>query len=268
MFKILFIGDIIGKIGRAGVKNLLPKLKKSLKLDLVIANVENLAHGKGVTEKTLNEIKEVGVDVFTSGNHIWKKRKEVEEIFKKQNFFLLRPANYPPNVSGIGEKIFITNNKEKILIINLIGRVFFKEDFDCPFRVIDKILKKYKKEKLNAIIIDFHAEATSETKALGFYVDGRVSAILGTHSHIPTADAKILPNKTAYVTDTGMTGAENSVIGVEKESVIKTYLTQINHQFIFPEKGECTFNSVLVEIDLKTGKAIKIKRVDKKTTVN
>lgn len=266
MFKILFIGDIIGKIGRAGVRNLLPKLKKSFKIDLVLANVENLAHGKGVTDKTLKEIKEAGVDIFTSGNHIWKKRKEVEEIFQKQKFFLLRPANYPPNVPGVGEKIF-TINKEKILIINLIGRVFFKEDFDCPFRIIDKILKKYKKEKLSAIIIDFHAEATSETRALGFYVDGRVSAVLGTHSHIPTADAKILPNGTAYITDTGMVGAENSIIGVEKESVIKTYLTQINHQFVFPEKGECAFNSVLVELDLKTAKAIKIKRVDKKTMV-
>ncbi|MFH1838418.1 MAG: TIGR00282 family metallophosphoesterase [Candidatus Kuenenbacteria bacterium] len=266
MFKILFIGDIIGKIGRAGVRKLLPKLKKSLKINLVLANVENLAHGKGVTDKTLKEMKDAGIDIFTSGNHIWKKRKEVEEIFQKQDFFLLRPANYPPDVPGVGERIF-TINKEKILIINLIGRVFFKENFDCPFRTIDKILKKYKKEKLSAIIIDFHAEATSETRALGFYVDGRVSAILGTHSHIPTADAKILLNGTAYVTDTGMVGAENSVIGVEKESVIKTYLTQINHQFVYPEKGECAFNSVLVEIDLKTNKAIKIKRVDRKTII-
>ncbi|MBI4652634.1 TIGR00282 family metallophosphoesterase [Candidatus Kuenenbacteria bacterium] len=266
MFKILFIGDIIGKIGRGGVNNLLSKLKKSFKIDLVIANVENLAHGKGVTDKTLKEIKNAGVDIFTSGNHIWKKRKEVEEIFKKQNFFLLRPANYPTDVPGIGEKIF-TIKKEKILVINLIGRVFFKENFDCPFRAIDKILKKYKKEKLSAIIIDFHGEATSETKAFGFYVDGRISAILGTHSHIPTADAKILPNGTAYITDTGMVGAENSVIGVEKESVIKTYLTQINHQFIYPEKGECAFNSVLIEIDLKSGKAINIKRIDRKTMV-
>jgi len=267
MFKILFIGDIIGKIGRAGVRNLLPKLKKSLKIDLVIANVENLAHGKGVTERTLNEIKEAGVDIFTSGNHIWKKRTEAEEIFKKQDFFLLRPANYPTGVLGVGEKIFITENKEKILVINLIGRVFFKEDFDCPFRAIDKILKKYKKEKLNAIVIDFHAEATSETRALGFYVDGRISAIFGTHSHVPTADAKILSNGTAYITDAGMVGAENSVIGVEKESVIQSYLTQINHQFVFPEKGECVFNSVLTEIDLKTGKAVNIKRIDRKTMI-
>ncbi|PKL72513.1 TIGR00282 family metallophosphoesterase [Candidatus Kuenenbacteria bacterium HGW-Kuenenbacteria-1] len=266
MFKILFIGDIFGKVGRAGVCELLPKLKKNLKINLVIANVENLAHGKGVTERTLKEIKEAGVDVFTSGNHIWKKRKEAEEIFQKQDFFLLRPANYPMGVPGIGEKIF-TIDKKKILIINLIGRVFFKEDFDCPFRTIDKILKKYKKEKLFAIIIDFHKEASSEARALGFYVDGRVSAVLGTHTHVPTADTKILPNGTAYVTDAGMVGAEDSVIGVEKESVIESYLTQINHQFVFPEKGECVFNSVLLEIDLKTGKAINIRRVDKKTMI-
>ncbi|MEK9129930.1 MAG: TIGR00282 family metallophosphoesterase [Patescibacteria group bacterium] len=266
MFKILFIGDIVGKIGRAGVRQLLPKLKKSFKIDLVLANVENLAHGKGVSEKTLKEIQEAGVDIFTSGNHIWKKRKEVEEIFEKQNFFLLRPANYPSGVSGVGERIF-TINKKKILVINLIGRVFLKENFDCPFRTIDKILKKYKKEKLTAILIDFHAEATSETRAMGFYVDGRVSAVFGTHTHVPTADAKILPNGTAYVTDAGMVGAEDSVIGVEKENVIKMYLTQINHQFVYPEKGECVFNAVLIEIDLKTNKVASIKRVDRKIII-
>jgi metallophosphoesterase (TIGR00282 family) len=262
---ILFFGDIIGKIGRQAIKKILPELKKKYEPDLVIANAENIAHGLGVTEKTINEMVESGIDVFTSGNHIWDK-EEVLEILKKNKIILLRPANYPPGAPGVGHKLLEIGTK-KLLVVNLIGRVFFREQFDCPFRKIDEILEEYKNEKLNGIVIDFHAEATSEKVALGWHTDGRVSAVIGTHTHVPTADPKILPEGTAHITDAGMVGAKDSIIGDDKTNILKRFLTQIPYPLEVPEEGICQVNAMLLEIDTKTGKAKSIKRIDEEVRV-
>jgi len=209
-FKILFFGDIVGKIGRKAIKKVIGDYKKKYSPDFIIANAENLAHGTGATESTLNEMLEAGINFFTSGNHIWKK-KEIISVFEEKRIPLIRPANYPEGAPGQGYQLVEVGTK-KLLVVNLLGRVFMKEDMDCPFRKIDEILKKYSKENLSGIFVDFHAEVTSENVAFGFYVDGRVSAVVGTHTHIPTADNKILPQGTAYVTDVGMVGARDSVL--------------------------------------------------------
>lgn len=256
--KILFFGDIVGKPGRKAIKKILPDLKEKHSPDFIIANAENLAHGKGINEKTIKEMTEAGIDAFTSGNHIFQ-RKEGLPLLEKRDTNIIRPANYPPQAPGAGFKFFSIRTK-KLLLINLIGRVFFREDYDCPFRTIDNILEKAQAEKPNAIIVDIHTEATSESKALGFYLDGRVSAVFGTHTHVPTADAEILGKYTAYVTDVGMVGVKDSVLGVEKESVIEQFLTQLPFKFDILERGICEVNSILVEIDEK-GKAKKIEKI-------
>ncbi len=267
MLKILFFGDIVGKIGREAIKKILPELKKKLKPNLILANGENLAHGAGVTKKILKEIKQSGIDFLTSGNHIWEK-KEIEEIFQDPEFkdFIIRPANYPEGLLGKGEQILVTG-KFSLLVINLLGRVFIKENLDCPFRKLDQILEIYKTKKLSGILVDFHAEATSEKNAFGWWADGRVSAVFGTHTHIGTIDAKILPKGTAYITDIGMVGAKDSIIGVKKDGPIKEFLTQIPQTFEIPEKGEVVINSVYLEINPKTKKATKIKRIDLETII-
>lgn len=267
MIKILFFGDVVGKIGRHGLKKILPTLKKKYKPDLVIANGENLAHGLGVTKKILIEIKGAGVDFLTSGNHIWKK-KEIEEIFKDPEWqdFVIRPANWPEGVPGEGAKL-LKVGKFFVLVINLMGRVFIGQDLDCPFRKLDEILAQYKGKKINAILVDIHGEATSEKVAMGWYADGRVSAVLGTHTHVGTADAKILPQGTAHITDAGMVGAKDSVIGMRKEQPLAGFLTQLPQAFEPPEKGEVIINAVYLEIDPKTKKAKKIQRVDLETEV-
>ncbi len=256
--KILFFGDVVGKIGRRAVAKILPQLRKKYDPDLVIANAENLAHGLGVTAKTLDELIEAGVDFCTSGDHIFDK-KEVFEILEKKDL-LMRPANYPPGVPGVGAKLLEIGTKH-VLVINLIGRVFFKNQYDCPFRRIDEILEEYKNINLSAIIIDFHAEATSEKNGLAHYLDGRVSAVLGTHTHIGTDDYQILPGGTAFVTDVGMVGAKDSIIGVEKKNIIKNFLTQIPQLHEIPEKGTCVVNAIYLEINPKTRKAVKIKKI-------
>ncbi len=259
--KILFFGDIIGKIGRQAIKKVLPELRKKYEPDLVIANVENLAHGKGVTEKTLKEMMEVNIDAFTSGNHIINKG-DYKKILEDKNYPLVRPANYPPNVPG-RQYLKIRHKNKNVYIINLIGRVFFKENFDCPFRKFDELYKLLKLKKNDIIIVDFHAEATSEKNAFGFYVDGRASAVLGTHTHIPTADEKILAGGTGYITDVGMTGPLDSVLGVKKEGILKTFLTQIGNKHEMIETGKVVINAVIVEIDKKNGKCKNIKRIKK-----
>ncbi len=259
--KILFFGDIIGKIGRKAIKKNLPELKKEFKPDLIIANVENLAHGIGVTKKTLQELTESGIDFFTSGNHIFKK-PEAKIILNEKNSNLIRPANYPDNHPGNGAKIFEIGSKS-VLIINLIGRVFMKDQVGCPFKKIDQILERFDLTKISAIIIDFHAEATSEKQALGWYVNGRVSALFGTHTHVPTADSKILNNGTAFITDVGMVGAFESVIGDKIEPIVKSFLTETNPKIEIPKEGLVQINAVLAEIDGKTKKAVNLKRVDK-----
>jgi len=263
--KILFLGDIFAKIGRQAVIKALPKLKKEYDPDLIIANAENLAHGQGVTEATLREMQNAGIDYFTSGNHVWKKN-DAYIIMNKKDSPLIRPANYPENTPGHGEKIIQVGVKN-ILIINLIGRVFFRENFDDPFRSVDKILDKHKNRDLAAIIVDFHAEATSEKRAMGFYLDGRVSAMIGSHTHIQTADDQILENGTAYISDVGMNGSKDSVIGLDKRIIIKNFLTQINEPGEIPETGLCQINGVYLEINPKTQKAAKITRINQEVEI-
>lgn len=258
--KILFSGDIVGKLGRQTVVRLLPELKKKLKPDLIIANVENVTHGTGINLKSYEELKLAGVDFFTSGNHVFERKEGLQLLAEKTD--LIRPANYPPGLPGKGVQLIEVGTK-KILIVNLIGRVFMKMNYDCPFRKMEELLQQYQGEKIAAVIVDFHAEATSEKKAFGLYFDGKVSAILGTHTHIPTADCQILPQGTAFVTDVGMVGAADSVIGVRPELIIKIFLQQYPIPFEPVEEGPAVFNAVLLEIDSKTAKAKSIKRVDR-----
>lgn len=259
--KILFIGDIVGKIARKAVTKALPDIKKEFKPDLIIANGENSSHGFGITRSTYEEIKNAGVDVVTLGDHAFDK-KEAFELLDQEKEHLIRPANFAPNLPGAGFTTIEIGSK-KILIINLVGRVFMKKDFEDPFKKIDEILAQFENEKLAAIFIDFQAEATSEKIAFGWHVDGRVSALVGTHTHVPTADAKILPQSTAYVSDVGMVGARDSVIGFVKDEIVKSFQNQISGIKEPEENGACQFNSVLIDIDTKTGKATKITRLDK-----
>ncbi|MFA5021754.1 MAG: TIGR00282 family metallophosphoesterase [Patescibacteria group bacterium] len=263
--KILFFGDIIGKIGRNGLKKILPELKAEFEPDLTIANAENLAHGLGVTSKILQEMIESGIDIFTSGNHVLSK-PEAEKLLTVPNPVLLRPANYVGEFPGVGFKVIPVGSKS-VLVINLMGQVFIKDNFDNPFHKIDEILYKFQKDNLAAIIIDFHAEATSEKVAFGWYVDGQVSAVLGTHTHVPTADLRILPQGTAYISDVGMVGATDSVIGDKKEPIIQSFLAGTGPAIEIPEEGEVTVNGVFLEIDAKTKKTVNFSRVDRKVKV-
>ncbi len=248
---ILAIGDIIGKPGRRAVQELLPSLRQQYGLDLVIANGENVAGGLGITSTTANELLDAGVDVLTSGNHIWAQKEIIPYL--DGELPILRPLNYPPGVPGKG---FIV--KGPAMVVNLIGRTFMG-DFDCPFRAMDKLLAELK-PKPPIIIVDFHAEATSEKVAMGRYLDGRVSAVLGTHTHVGTIDAYLLPQGTAYVTDIGMTGPINSVIGDDANEVIQRFLTAIPHR-LSVGKGKTMFTAILVRIDEDSGKATSIDRI-------
>lgn len=263
--KILFIGDIVGKIGRRAVAKIIPEIRKEYAPDLIVANAENATHGTGLTEKNYRELKECGIDVMTLGDHAFD-RNETSQLLEKEKDFLIRPANYPPGLAGKGY-VIVERGTKKILIATLLGRVFMKMDYDCPFRALDAILKEQKNEKFSAIFVDFHAEATSEKRAFGWHFDGRVSAILGTHTHIPTCDGIILPRGTAYISDAGMVGARDSVIGVAPQAVISAFLTQIKSPREPVEEGMCLFNSVLVHIDPRSGKAKHIERIDKEIDI-
>lgn len=260
IMKILFFGDVIGRPGREALKKILPVWREKYSPDAVIINGENLAHGFGVTEKTIKEILDLKIDLITSGNHIWQ-HKESAVLLGDKKIPLIRPANYPPGVPGAGYKFF-NIGKTKILVANFIGRVFMKQNFDCPLRVADKILKKEGK-KADLILFDFHAEATAEKISFGFYLDGRVSAVLGTHTHVPTADLRILPKGTAYVTDVGMVGPHYSSIGLQAEPIIKNLLTQIpSHPKPDVAPGPVEINAVLLDFG-KKGKVEKFGRLRK-----
>jgi len=253
--KILFFGDIFGRPGRGAVKRFLEENRQKLGVDLVIANSDNVASGRGPTKKTCREMLEGGVDVLTAGDHIWD-QKEVFEIFEQRDCRLLRPLNYPEGVPGRGY-ISLPIGGREVLIVSLLGRVWTAEGLDSPFSVMDKLLGE-RKEKI--IVVDFHAEATSEKIALGHYLDGRVSAVLGTHTHVQTADEKILGEGTAYISDTGQCGPSDSVIGVKKQQSIKRFRTGLPVTFDVAD-GPTQINAVLVEIDPKTGRAKKIERI-------
>jgi 2',3'-cyclic-nucleotide 2'-phosphodiesterase len=259
--KILFLGDILGRGGRETIKALLPKIKKQHNPDIVIANAENLTHGSGFSAKSIQEMTDAGIDFFTSGNHTWSNADGVKNMDKK-NFPIIRPANFSrAKIEGRGYEIVKCKNGEKILVINLIGRVFMKKNFECPFYKADEIIKKHEKEDVSAIFVDFHAEATSEKMALAFYLDGKVSAVIGTHTHVPTADYRVLEKGTAYMSDAGMTGPLDSVIGVKKELVIKNFLTQMSVKHEPETSGEMVLSGALIDIDSKTKKALNIQHI-------
>ncbi len=250
----LFLGDIVGRPGRTALKKYLPLLKDKYSPFLLVANGENAAGGIGITEEIANELLS-HVDVLTSGNHIWDKKEVCGFLLKEPR--LLRPANYPPLTPGRGTYVFGEKDGIKVGIINLQGRVFM-EPIDCPFRVAEDEVRKLR-EITPIIIVDFHAEATSEKQALGFYLDGRVSAVIGTHTHVPTADERILPQGTAYISDVGMIGGYDSVIGIRPEQAIRRFLTSMPQRFE-PGRGRTIFSSVLIEINASTGKGISIHR--------
>ena len=252
--RVLVIGDIVGRPGRRAVSALLRPLRDELSLDVVIANGENAAAGRGLTISTAKEIFAVGADVITSGNHIWDQKDIIP--FLDGEAPVLRPANYPPGVPGRGIVCF-----GDLVVMNLMGRTFMYE-IDDPFRVADRLLEGVREGA--PIVVDMHAEATSEKIAMGWYLDGRVSAVVGTHTHVPTADLRLLPKGAAYVSDVGMCGPRDSVIGVEIEPVIKKFLTGMPARFTVAEGSRSVqFNSVLIDIDDGTGKAQSIERVDR-----
>ena len=256
---ILFFGDLVGRPARNILRQVLPDYKKKYKIDLVIANADNLAHGKGVTKNTVKEVIEYGVDVLTCGDHIWDTNQALE-MLEEGNYSFICPANYPILDHKKGYKIIEVNSR-KVLIINLIGRVFLKDHPDCPFRAVDKILKD-NAENFDAAVVDLHSEATSEKRAMGFYLSSRVSAVLGTHTHIQTADEEILDGKTAYISDVGMVGPKDSVLGCKKEFVINQMMTQTKFRYEISNDENIMINAVVVEIDDGSGKAKSIKRVN------
>lgn len=257
--KILFIGDIVGNPGRGAVKYFLPKLKKEHQLDFIIANAENAAGGSGITAPVAEELFKYGVSVLTSGDHIWKKRDIFDIIDQEER--LLRPLNFPAGTPGRGFGVFNTDGANKIGVINLQGRVFM-EALDCPFKAAVNAQEEiYRQTKI--IIVDIHAEATSEKVALGWYLDGRVSAVVGTHTHIQTADEKILPKGTAYITDVGMVGPYDSVIGRKTEDVLERFLTLVPRRFEVAE-GNVQLHGVVLDIDETSGKARSIVRIQEK----
>lgn len=256
---ILFIGDIVGRPGREAVKKFLPDLKIKENIDLVIANGENLSAGIGMTAKTYLEMVEVGIDYFTSGNHIWS-RKDFLPYLDDKKIKVIRPANYPQGVPGRG----LANIKFRghdIYLINLLGRVFLNEQLDNPFLVIRQILDDLPPAKKPIILVDFHAEATSEKNTLAYFLDGRVTAVMGTHTHVPTADYRILPKGTAYISDVGMVGAINSSIGDDLTSITKHFLTGLPFR-VEPAEGSVVFNAVVLTIDEKKGLAKDIRLIN------
>ncbi|SDQ58889.1 TIGR00282 family metallophosphoesterase [Virgibacillus salinus] len=254
--KIMFIGDVAGSPGRDMVQHYLPKLKEKHRPHITIINGENAASGKGITEKIYKQFLEWGAQVVTMGNHTWDKREIFEFIDDAKN--MIRPANFPEGTPGKGLK-FVNLNGSEIAVINMQGRTFLPA-LDDPFRKMDELIEEAKK-RTSIIFVDFHAEATSEKQAMGWYLDGRVSAVVGTHTHTQTADDRILPQGTAYITDVGMTGPYDSILGMEKEAVMKKFLTSLPVRFEIDTKGRTQLNGFLVTIDDKTGKATKVERI-------
>jgi metallophosphoesterase (TIGR00282 family) len=253
---ILFIGDIVGKPGRRAIHEVLGKVIIDHGIDFTIANGENAAGGMGITPSIALEILDEGVDVLTSGNHIWAKKEIIP--FLDEESRILRPANYPAQVPGRGKGVFTLRNGQKVGVLNLEGRVFMKH-LDCPFRAAEKEIEILKKQS-NIIVVDFHAEATSEKVAMGWFLNGKVSGVFGTHTHVQTSDERILDGGTAYITDVGMTGPLDSVIGIRKEVALERLLTQIPWKFDVAT-GDIELQGVVLEVDEKTGKSKNIERI-------
>ena len=257
--KALLIGDVVGRPGRVIVERFVAPLREELGIDLVVANCENAAGGAGITPTVADELFQAGVDVLTSGNHVWRKKEAFELL--KLDHRVLRPANYPESAPGSGSSIIETLSGQKVGILNLQGRVFMEAVVDCPFRVATRELERLRLVS-PVIIVDMHAEATSEKVAIGWFLDGKVSCVFGTHTHIPTADERILPQGTAFLTDVGMTGPYDSVIGRKTEQILERFLSGI------PVRSEVAGGNVqlrglLVDIDVKTGNATRVERLTK-----
>jgi metallophosphoesterase (TIGR00282 family) len=254
--KILFIGDIVGRPGRQMIARHLASLVDRHLIDLVIVNAENAAAGFGVTPDVVAELFDAGIDVLTTGNHIWDKKESFSILEREPR--ILRPDNYPPGLPGKGWGVFLTSADVPVAVINLEGRVFMN-NLDCPFRAADAILDKLP-GRPPVVLVDFHAETTSEKGALGSYLDGRVSAVVGTHTHVQTADERVLPGGTAFISDVGMTGSRDSVIGIRKELSVERFLTQLPVRFEVA-KREPMLCGVVVTVDASTGRALGIERV-------
>lgn len=248
--RIFFIGDVIGKPGRRLVEKSLYLIKKKYKPDLVIANGENSAGGLGIIPKTASELFSAGVDIITSGNHVWDKR-EAQELLEHNNR-IIRPINYPESLPGKGSCVFSINDKTEVVIANLQGRIFMEPVVNNPFIVIEDWLKSIKSK---IILVDFHAEATAEKQAMGFFLDGKVSVVLGTHTHVPTSDLRILANGTAFQTDVGMTGSLDSVIGMKRKPVIDKFITGINQRWEVA-KNNTIMDMAIIDVDINTGKTV------------
>lgn len=255
--KILFIGDIMGEPGRRAIARTLPKVVATHSVDLVIGNGENVAAGFGITPELAHELFEMGLSAITLGNHAWDKKEIVDYIRHEPR--LLRPANYPAGVPGMGSIVLTTPLGEKVALLQLMGRVYMPALLDCPFQTATREIARLK-EETRAIIVDMHAEASSEKMAMGHYLDGEVTAVVGTHTHVQTADEQILPKGTAYLTDIGMTGPLHGVIGIKKELAIEKFLTQMPRRFEVAS-GPAVFSAVLVELDARLGKALRIERL-------
>lgn len=255
--RVLLLGDIVGSPGRIIFQKHINQLKNKFSIDFVVVNGENSCQGKGITSRIVRFFRHAGVDVVTSGNHIWH-NKEIYSYLSENND-LLRPENFPTDCPGTGVGIY-SCKEYSIGVLNLQGRVFMREYVNDPFRTADSALT-FLRSRTNIILVDFHAETTSEKLGLAYYLDGRVSAFVGTHTHVQTADERILPNGTAYITDLGMAGSLNSMIGMKKESIIKNYLTQMPQKFEVDIQGPFVLSGVWVEIDTTTGKATHIERV-------
>ena len=257
--QILFIGDIVGKPGRRAVSNLLPHIIARHDIDIVVANCENAAGGLGVTREVIDELYACDIDVLTSGNHIWDKRGVGDFIGDYPT--LLRPANYPEGTPGRGGVSVRDSSGKSLGVINLEGRVFMKS-LDCPFRVAEREIERLG-GALDIIIVDLHAEATSEKQAMGWFLDGRVGAVIGTHTHVQTADERILPNGTAYISDAGMTGAMDSILGVKKDIALERFLTQMPNKFEVAKRN-VWLQGVVLDCDITTGRCRSIERVNEK----
>lgn len=262
--RVLAVGDVYGSLGRRAARRLLPKLRAELRVDLVIVNGENSAGGRGISMRTARELRDSGADIITTGNHVWA-QPDIRQVLEDDDLRVVRPGNFPDPAPGNSSVSVVVKGK-KVTVANFMGRIFM-EPLDDPFRAIDALLftldHNPESGERPIVIVDFHAEATSEKQAFAWYVDGRVSAVFGTHTHVPTADGRVLPGGTGYITDLGMTGPRDSIIGATIEQTIQRFLTQRSVRLQTPESGDAVFNAVIFDIDARSGMCLDVQRVDR-----
>ncbi len=267
MYSILVFGDVFGKIGRRAIATVLPVMRERYNPTYVLANGENLAHGAGLTESTVRELLSAGVDAITGGNHSLDKPEGAVILADVATWRTLRPANMPEGLPGTGSLI-LAHKGPRILVVSLMGQAFFRDQYESPFAALDAIIANHANEKLNGIVVDFHAEASAEAVAFGYHATSRVSAVVGTHTHVGTTDARVLPQGTAYVTDIGMVGAEDSIIGAQIDPIVSAYREGSKPKISPVEKGMCRIGAVLITLDEATGHATDIRRVDERVAVH